>query len=105
MKIHATIQLDFLAPESLPHIRGSDTSRGAAESMRHAAKRLRGKVLSAIQAAKDGLTDEEIATATGIAPNTARPRRIELERLNYIRRAGTRKTKSGRSAAVWEHVP
>lgn len=98
-------QLDWLAPETavtLPHQRHSDTSRAAAKSAQGMATKLRGKVLDAIRSARGGLTDEEISSVTGINPNTVRPRRVELERLALIFRGGTRKTRSGRQAVVWE---
>jgi len=60
-------------------------------------------VLEAIAAAgADGLTDEEGAERVGINGNTYRPRRRELEQQHRIRNTGkTRKTASGRNAAVW----
>lgn len=48
-----------------------------------------------------GITDEEIATLTGLSPNTARPRRIDLLNLGMIRRQGTRVTLAGNSATAW----
>ena len=96
------VQLDFLGAETLPYIRDSATSRAAAESAKPSAALMRRKVRDAICAAKDGLTDEEVCALTGIAPNTARPRRIELVTACVVRDSGkTRPTKSGRQATVW----
>lgn len=51
-------------------------------------------------------TDEELFRLTGLAPNTCRPRRIELVELGLVRDSGKRKaTKSGRAAIAWEAVP
>lgn len=51
-----------------------------------------------------GATDEEIQEATGMAQNTERPRRGELVAQGIIVKSDKkRKTKSGRTAAVWVH--
>ena len=53
-------------------------------------------------AGHDGLTDEQIQDKLRLHGNTERPRRWELShRDGRIRKSGTRKTKSGRMAAVW----
>lgn len=82
----------------------SPTSRAAAASIdgkqRH---RDRVRVFGAFQSAGlEGLTDEELIDKTGIAANTARPRRIDLVKENVVRDSGrSRVTKSGRQAVVW----
>ena len=49
-----------------------------------------------------GLTDEDIATLTGLSPNTARPRRVALVMKGLVEDSGLRrKTRSGRKAIVW----
>lgn len=49
-----------------------------------------------------GATDDEGARATGIQPNTYRPRRLELEEMGLVVDTGERKpTGRGRSAAVY----
>lgn len=49
-----------------------------------------------------GATDEEIQKSLDMNPNTQRPRRVELQRAGEVVDSGrTRKTQSGRSAAVW----
>lgn len=47
------------------------------------------------------VTDEEIITMTGLSPNTARPRRVELEKLGLIVPGELRRTRSGRWATTW----
>lgn len=52
-----------------------------------------------------GATDEEIQDALGMGGNTERPRRGELAELKQIQESKiSRKTKSGRPAAVWVSV-
>jgi hypothetical protein len=81
----------------------SETSVAAAEAIKPDVGRLRQLVLDAIRrAGDDGLTDEEMLAAVQLAPSTGRPRRIELVQRGLVRDSGrTRKTASGRSAAVW----
>ncbi len=88
--------------EAPPFIHGSETSRQAAVAIRPAAGTLRARVLAAIEAASDGLTDEEGCEATGMNPSTWRPRRGELLVGGFIRDTGrTRKSASGREATIW----
>ena len=77
------------------------TSRAAAMSVPTGAARRR--VYEAIRdSGPRGMTDEEVIDTTGMAPNTARPRRVELHRQGYIVLAGfTRPTRSGKRAQVW----
>lgn len=60
-------------------------------------------------AGEAGLTDEEIGERTGLAGNTVRPRRLELEEGGLVCDSGrTRPTQSGRRATVWvtrENLP
>lgn len=73
----------------------------AASKVRGADK-ARGRVLAAISASTDGLTDEQIQQQLGMNPSTERPRRIELVDMGEIHDTGrTRETLSGRSAVVW----
>ena len=51
------------------------------------------------------VTDEQIAIITGLAGNTARPRRLELERAGRIAAVGASRTRSGRRAVSWAVVP
>jgi predicted ArsR family transcriptional regulator len=47
------------------------------------------------------MTDEQIADTLHLAPNTARPRRIELVQDGLVVQVGEAKTKSGRRAILW----
>ncbi len=78
----------------------SETSE-AGRPGRKTAAQMREQVYRAIAGAPMGLTDEEIVMVTGLGPNTARPRRVELATAGRIVPAGTRRTRSGRSAQVW----
>lgn len=86
-----------------PHVATSPTSRAAAVSIAAATPTLRDRVLSTI-AALGSATDEEIADALGMNGSTERPRRVELAQAGLIHQVGTRATRSGRQAAVWEVV-
>lgn len=86
-------------PGEQPH---SATSRAAAQSISD--KKL-GDLHRRVYAHllhNDGATDEEGQRALDLAPNTYRPRRIELTAQGFVKDSGTtRPTLSGRSAAVW----
>lgn len=79
----------------------AETKRQAAEANQPNAPGQREIVYKAIAATKGGLTDEEICTCTGFSGDTVRPRRGELGRSGAIVAAGTRQTRSGRNAVVW----
>lgn len=97
----------------LPFVRGSATSRAAAESMTESAATIRSKVLAAVVAAGSaGMTCDEIEVALGLRHQTASARVRELAKAGAIRSAWqagppnlrhkkTRLTRSGRSAQVW----
>lgn len=94
--------LPLFAAAKPPAQAHSETSRQAAVAIAPTSGTLRAKVLAFIQTrGAAGATDEEIATALGLNPSTARPRRIELVRGGFIEKRGTRKTSSGRAADVW----
>ena len=82
---------------------GSPTSEAAAEQIASSAETLRAEVFAYIKAkGAEGATDDEIQQALGMAGNTQRPRRRELELASRIQKSGQqRKTLSGRLAAVW----
>lgn len=87
-----------------PAQKHSVTSRQAAEAIKQAVPRLQAVVLADLAANGPG-TDEELLARTGLAPNTLRPRRVELVLKGLVRDSGrTRPTKSGRSAVLWEVV-
>lgn len=92
-------QLTFFDP---PH--GTrPTSAAAAEQIRPDANRLRKAVLQVIvDRGMIGATDEEIQRELGLAGNTERPRRRELEQAHLVVDSGQRRaTSSGRMAIVW----
>jgi len=81
----------------------SATSEAAADSVNPtAASNLREQIYTLIQKSPNGLTDEEIQDQLSLAGNTERPRRWELSKAGRIGKFGTRKTKTGRQAAVWD---
>ncbi len=84
-----------------PSVRHSPTSRAAAEAIEPSAATLRGRVLAHIRHV-GGCTDDEGMAATGMAGNTWRPRRRELQIAGLVKDSGkTRPTASGRQAVVW----
>lgn len=88
-----------------PHARASDTSRAAAESVVKDVTRLRRAVLDAIGTEPDGLTCDQVEERLGIRHQTASARVRELAQLGLIIDTGERrKTRSGRSAAIWKKV-
>lgn len=82
---------------------GSDTSRSAARAVASSALALRRRVFDFIESRGSlGATDHEIQTALGIAGDTERPRRDELQKAGLVRDSGQRRTApSGRSVIVW----
>jgi len=88
------------APKHVPH---SPTSRQAAAAIERDAKSLRGTVYRyLISCGSRGATDAEMQDRLGMNPSTQRPRRIELVEKGLVRDSETtRKTPSGRAAAVW----
>lgn len=87
-------------------VAASDTSRAAAEAVAPSARSLRDLVERTIKAqGTHGATDDELLALTGLAPNTARPRRNELVDAGKVRGSGKhRATRSGCQAAVWVWV-
>ena len=86
-----------------PYVRGSETSKAAAEDIEPNAGTLRAKVFAALKGIGPvGYTDEELQNVLGMNPSTQRPRRIELVAAGLVADSGTtRKTRSGRAATVW----
>jgi predicted transcriptional regulator len=79
------------------------TRAEAHEQIKPVAKTYREQVYNFItERGAYGATDEEIQKGLNLDPNTERPRRIELVKSGHVVEAGvTRKTTSGRQAAVW----
>jgi hypothetical protein len=92
--------------ESLPYVKGSGTSRAAAGSMRETARTQRAEVRAFLLGLwPKGATDQEIQDGLGMGGSSERPRRIELEKDGLVLRTNeTRKTGSGRAAAVYVAV-
>ena len=86
-----------------PHQAHSPTSAASAAKIKPKFGKNMVKVLEALQAHdKRGLTDEEGCSATGMTGNSYRPARVKLEQLNLIfKTEATRKTASGRTAAIY----
>jgi predicted ArsR family transcriptional regulator len=85
-----------------PH-NGTRTSRNAAAAVRSRLPVLEGRVLVYLAGCPLGATNDELEVALKISGNTLRPRVVELRARGLIRDTGsTRKTRSGRSAIVWE---
>lgn len=88
---------DFSKPPSQP----TPTSVAAADAIKPDAGRLR-RIVYEWLLAHGPATDEEIIAGTGLSPNTARPRRIELVQSGQVLDSGTtKKTASGRQAVAW----
>lgn len=88
-----------------PAQKHSPTSKAAAEKIKKAIGPLHKEILAHLRNCIDGATDEEMQTNLEMSANTQRPRRRELELLGRVINTGTtRKTKSGRDAAVWRVV-
>ena len=81
-----------------------DTSVAAAAEIKESASTLRREVYACIKSRGSiGATDDEIQEALGMAGNTQRPRRRELESAGVIAALPgiKRETRSGRKAQVW----
>jgi len=91
---------------SVAYVKGSDTSRAAAESMEAIAPTLRHKVYHHILSkGAHGATDDEVVQALGLAHRTITARRRELEREGAVYRTEQRRpTSSGRTAGVYMAV-
>jgi hypothetical protein len=83
-----------------------DTSKLAALAVLPASGRQRRRVLDAVVAVARnpqivGLTDVQLAHATGLPPNSVRPRRVELVDGGWLEPAGTTREHHGREHTVW----
>lgn len=89
-----------------PAVQSSITSMQAADSLTPSRLNdLQDRVYRFLKSRGDhGATDEQLADGLGLNPSTARPRRIELVRLNLVVKGDRRKTRSGRSADAWRAV-
>jgi hypothetical protein len=95
--------IDDLFTHRLPHVRGSATSKAAADRMAESAGNLRNKVLTCIaDTGAAGMTTDEIEVALDMRHQTISPRVYELAGSGQIVKTDrTRRTRSGRAAAVY----
>lgn len=77
------------------------TRHEAAEAIKPSKSKLQKMVLDCIKVHPEGVTDQRIAELTGLEGNTARPRRLELERAGKIVASGKQLTRSGRRAVAY----
>lgn len=93
-------------PLPVPYAVGSDTSEEAAKRIEPHVNSQRGQLLELLRAHPAGLTDEQMQAMAAMAGHSQSPRRLELQRLGWVRDSGRRRlTRSGRNAVVWEIVP
>ena len=89
---------------SAPYQKHSETSKAAAKEIEGDAGTQRHKLFGWLYE-HGSATDEECQDGIPMNPSTQRPRRVELVRMGLVRDTGEkRKTRSGRSAVVWEVV-
>lgn len=87
---------------SVPYVRGSDTSEQAAESVRLSSLTDEAKVLTLIREHPMGLTDDAIELHLGLRHQNASARRKGLVDKGKVKDSGhRRRTRSGRFAVVW----
>ena len=86
-----------------PHVSGSETSHQAAIEIIDHLGELQQRVFEVyLKAYEYGATTDEIQCVLGIGPQTACPRKRELEKMGKICRLGRkRRTRSGRLAEVY----
>lgn len=97
-----TLLLPIDAGLSAPYVVGSATSERAARRVTRRVSGLRRKVYDFIeQRGEHGATDEEVRDVLKMPESTARPRRIELTKMNYVGDSGReRQVRSGDTATV-----
>jgi hypothetical protein len=84
----------------VPYVRGSDTSKAAADSMQRASETIRADVLAYIR--EGAATCDEVEEGLSLTHQTASARIRELVLLGSVRDSGARrKTRSGRQARVY----
>ncbi len=86
---------------SLPYVKGSDTSKEAAERLEAKPQKIREqhqRILGYLATrGEEGATDPEIQAALVMGGSTERPRRVELQRMSLIVKTGQRRN----GCAVW----
>jgi hypothetical protein len=85
-----------------PSQKHSDTSRAAADRIRHRIGPLHREIIAFLTNAVQGATDEQMQADIPMPANTQRPRRVELTQEGIVMDSGRRKlTDSRREAVVW----
>lgn len=79
-----------------------DTSSKAALAIAPKSGTQREAILRKLLAERFGLTDPEIAEATGLGMNSVRPRRVELVEGEWVADGGRRREINGHEHIVWE---
>jgi hypothetical protein len=79
-----------------------DTSGKAALAIAPKSGTQRSAILAELLDTRFGLTDPEIADATGIPMNSVRPRRVELVEGEWVADGGRRREINGHEHIVWE---
>ncbi len=94
-------------PDSLPYVRGSETSKAAADSMRTSAGSIKHRVYHFIlKAGNQGATDDEIEIGLNLTHQTASARRRNLELAGaLVKTDNKRPTRSNRLAYVYTAIP
>jgi hypothetical protein len=89
--------------ETLPFVRGSETSRAAAESMKKIAPRDEARVYALFEkVGLHGATDKEIEVALDMSHESASARRNGLVKKGMVKDSGGKRlTPSKRKATVW----
>lgn len=98
------------APGTTTGIDHPDTSHDAAARVKPRSGTQRRRVMDAIRDSHmrglPGLTDEQVATITGLSLNSVRPRRQELQKAGWVEATDYRQeTSSGGMAIVWRYKP
>lgn len=86
--------------DSLPYVRGSDTSEAAAVAKQPTAARQREYVYAVLRE-RGGMTQEQLSDLTRLSGDSVRPRLVELRAEGRVVDGGRRLTRAGRFAVVW----
>ena len=94
-------------PNKLPaYVRGSETSKEAAESIREKAPSMKQRVSAVLESRANGLTDEELEQILEWRHQTVSARRRELVLEGAVKDSGRKRpTTSGRNATIWVFIP
>jgi hypothetical protein len=86
----------------VPYVRGSDTSKAAADAMAPHVTPLQQKVMDFLRE-HGPATDEEMQAGIPMGANTQRPRRVELVAKGRVIDSGTKSLNaSGKLAVIWK---